>query len=86
MNEDDVDAIAQDLRSYAGAYPIDIFPECDPKKLEKLHKDYPNMAGRIWATCGRKFGDMATKAADVIGWQQAEMERMANEIRRLKQV
>ena len=69
-------SIADYLRGYSKAYPIDIFPECDRKLLKLMQDDYQGMSGRIWAESGRNFARIALEGADELDRLEMENERL----------
>lgn len=74
-------SIADRLRSYAGCYPVEIFPKADEDKIKKLHVDYPNIAGRIWAESGRHWAKQALEAADELDRLELRVEFLERKLK-----
>lgn len=72
--------IADNLRSYSNAYPIDIFPDPEPEQLESMHLVFPNLAGRIWAKGGRTFAEQALEGANELDRMEARIEYLEKKL------
>jgi len=72
-------SVADRLRSYSQAYPIEVFPKCNEEKLKDIHKYYPTMGSSIYAESGRNFARQALEGAVELDRLEAENERLLKE-------
>jgi len=68
--------IADHLRAYSKAYPIEVFPKVDEATVEVCHKTFPHLVSGIYAESERNFARQALEGADELDRLEAENERL----------